>query len=420
MKRSGEAAAATDNYSAISLRNAVEPAEAFIGPNINATSCSTRSGKARKRYSWIERQLMHTKVYNIQSVYEDPETYRTRGTQVLNFRQAGTLGSATDPGGLFLNAISLPIYIFRLGVPNGAQQSFPTTNVSSVIRPLIGYRLHAGKLSGDTQYRYRWIRMANLIGNKTPNVDPLGLPVQQVVTEENQSVFAASSILHEASAFDLVYTAPTGRQSLLQTGVISFTREEYCPPDEFIGETGIVYNTIRANSGSFSITPAVVANEADQNDYSEYWTEYIAARQANPATLIKSFPKCSPIMKFHSKWSKVFGSQSTDNVNPVGIQHHHTHVFNRQAWLNTSQQSRASLTRASLFETTPLYGNSNTLGGVFPEPQAQRWFFVSAFSQAQVKASTAEFDVVTDPSFDFRLRQKFSATMIPNLSSAPV
>lgn len=343
---------------------------------------------------------MQTKTFTYQSMLLSPDSFKQGGSLFLNLQ-------VDTPGAGQTDAQRLPVYIFRLGVPNGNQMNFPTTNAVSTVRPLVAYRLHAVRLTGETHFRYRWqaFTMFNNVGT--------GVSTQGVTTEENSSPFNATSIRHDNSVIDLNYTAPTNVGSILKTAIVSFRSDPYAPPDEYYTAAGSTVETLRANSGNYSGVPATWINpdEADAMDMTEHWTQFVQRHTTNPVAFNKVWPRSSKILNYHSSWSKSFGAQSNDNLQPTGIQHHHVHKFNRNAWLNTTSRSRIGMGRAAgangFYDVQPIYGNSGGSVGIFPDPKAQRWFMISCFTQAPATPAGGS-DPTIHGSFDIRVRSMYS------------
>lgn len=390
-----------------SLSSYVVPSTNYIGSFANQTSCTTRSGKRggdTDSAAWLARQLKQTKTFSFQSLSSDPVAFRTNGT--LPFR-ISSVDPATSYG--FQSAVGLPIFVWRLSVAEGNQMNFPITNSQRLVKPLIMYRLYQMQVAGENHSRYRWISITPIGNNGS------GLNACQPNTEESSLSFNSSRIKHERSVIDLVYTAPTHVNSTLETGIVSFTSDAYAPPDEYVRPATTTIECLRANSGTRNVASGsyVDPDQADDNDCSEFWTSFMH-RFNHPAAFTKPFPKAAPIMKWHQRWSRTFGSISNDNPNQSGIQHRHTHIFNRQAWMNTAERARTSLKRSGTLDSTMLYGNSSLSTGIFPVPVAQRWFFacVSA-SQTLQPFPLPPQNLAYDPTMDIRITNRFSTYDLP-------
>lgn len=378
----------------------------FIGPTINLTGCRTARGRVRPiNKSRIIQKLLSEKTFTYQSLV-GPDAASTA------FFQSGFFpcNSLVTPGlGTFPHTIQHPVYVFRLGVPTGRQSTFPATATNNIAYPVISYRLTATRASANVPYLFYWKQVA-----PNQNVAPSAfnasqvLPIQGPSTEDTIQSFNATELYHKWSSIDVLYSNPVSRPTALVTGVVSFTRDVYCPPDSYYDE-GFGIQAYRANSGwqdaalpSNNVAPAF----ADQIDASQFWQDWLANRNGHPLRLQSSNPRPKPVLRWHQSWCKSFGAQLVTNTNQVGVQHRHSHLHREYAWHDThvpDNNEMSAQTANGQRETNQITIRNC---GVFPLPHKQKWFFLAAFNRSGVLTDP---NIAATPTFDIRIRQKFAS-----------
>lgn len=393
---------------------------------IRATACRTSTGRAKRdRIRKIVNWLMYEKSFRYQSLVGNSalSTFRANGSlQLSNYLSLGT--ASTYP-----QEIKYPIYIFRCGVPNGLQVDFPTASTAVDCRPLIGYRLTSSRASAGTPNIYKWETIS-----PSQNCNMLAAPstftnIQGVVSQDDSNPFEAMKVRHDYSSCSVFYSAPSDIESTLVCGYVKFSRDDFCPPDEYVNASSVPpYNTveaIRANSGAYNIAAATkpIPDQDAIQHMTDFYDQYITNREGHPLRrYIGNDNQVRSVFSFVGKQHvKVFTPVSTETKNGFAYtnQHQHTDLMRSMGWMDTSISTKLAQLKPLNTQNDPLDAaaltSNNTFAGIFPAPTRQRWFMVQGF----VRSGTLETlpppptDRAGLPSFDFSMQQKFSVFTDP-------
>lgn len=399
----------------------------FYGPEdaIRATKCRAYTGKRKresikKLVSWMLRE----KVFRYQSLVGNSATSSFRGGGSFNLTNIYITGTDNT----YPQSIDYPIYIFRCSVPNGQQMDFPNVGSRTAIAPIIGYRLQSFRLNANTPNSYRWV---TIVPQQNVNFQqpPLNhLNIQACIDQDEPGEFSSNRIRHDYTTVAVHYTAPTALQCPLITGFVRFTRDEYCPPDEYVSVSDTppysVINSTRANAGSYNISVPVPTDGVDQMEYTAFWDRYITLREGHPLRRHLTFDNVPrEVFKFERRpFVRTFGLASTDVAGaPLGhgrIQHTHVDTLRSRGWKDTSISARKlhldqNNDQANVLDNSFATYSDAEMVGVFPKPTDQRWFMVSAFPRLGTLVMGTPSTATLTPSFDISLTQKYSVFM-PN------
>lgn len=393
-----------------------EELDSFVGDRslIRATECKAYSGKKKRdRVKKIVDWLLASKTFLYQSL---------SGTDAASdFRKGGSLPLSSNYLGANITTypltINYPIYVFRCCTPNGEQEDFPSATTAYDCRPLIGYRLQSVKASATSPNIYRWVSIAP-IQNVVSVANALG-NIQGVLKQDKALNFRSPKYRHEYTRVQVLYTNPTSLQVPLVCGFVKFVSEDYAPPDEYVSAGAALYTDVqalRANAGAYNINTPVTANNDVVQHYTDFWDKYWAQHDGNP---LRKFIGDDPAKRSIFNW---VGKPYVRSFLPIpsdqpiitgtgGIQHIHTHTLAGRGWIDTSISSKRAQVQAANDQIdsgrlAATLGQEQSFSGVFPKPDQQRWFMVSAFTRGGITGPTTA--VTYTPSFDISITQKFS------------
>lgn len=369
-----------------------------INGNVNSTYCRTRTGRSKRdRLRTLVQALLASKVYAYRSLNLG---WRSTGSQFIE-----TVSSSSG----FPSIIDYPVFVFRLSAPNGNQSDFPTAATNTVVAPLIMFRLRSYQTSAGAALQFRWMSTNpyfnySVSGSSSQTAFPNPQAnAQVVVMEDSTTPFTDVRLKHEYSSIKLLYTNPIQLECTLECGVVKFTRDSYCPPDEYIDQAGgwTTVNATRGNSGAYDIGVPVLPDGPTSQEMADFWEHYLTPRTGHPLQVDTRFPTPRPVFHWVSNFKRSFSAQTSTNLETSGVQHQHDEVYRSGVWNNTAIPQNATL-NSGFWDQTPARD-----AGVFPKPNAQRWFMVTAWTRNGVVAP-ATLSANTSPSFDIDIRSKFT------------
>lgn len=385
----------------------------IYGNGAPITVCRTKTGYPKQPSTRaIVDLLMKNYVFQYQCLVQSDASgnWRSNGALKLN-----TFSRATGPVATYPLIIDYPVYIFRLGVPNGAQTTNDVVNGRAVsARPVIGYRLASSQNAvGDPVY-YFWDTFGvsqNCVN--TPYTDTT-LNMQALVRADDQAVMNTSRPIHKWSTVDVLYTDATTIQTTMVCGVVKFTRPELSPPDSFYNGDTATPTTIPYRQNSNNLADDV--NSRVQ--HSEFWQKYIDNREGHPLRYQETGATPVRVFNWLSKKVRVFTPQISINYGtgtnnaPTGLQHKHHEFVHGMGMMDCSQDRLGNIVPVvnRQYETGPTTEASEV--GVFPQdPTEQRWFMMQCWPRRGVSPTptTPAFNPANEPTFDIRIRQGFSS-----------
>ena len=411
----------TRNYPADYIPDVVN---ATIGKNAVNTGCTRRVGKSRRtKLRSLVNAMLSTKTFLYQSLGGTNALYNWRQGGGAFLTQYYSEGSATE----YPQTITYPIYIYRLGVANGAMTDFPSSSTPYTSAPLICYRLQSTRASAGSSNIYKWTSWSSgqsVISAATNSDGPSGARFnnhnyQTCVIEETIDPFAAERIRHDSSTVKLLYTNPTQLSVPLVCGVIKFTKDTFCPPDEYGSNTDtnpyVAVNAIKANAGAYNISVPVPADGVVQRQYTDFWDHYIRQRDGHPLRSDPRSPTPRNVFNFVAKFARLVGSQQSIAYGtgtqaaraPTGIQHQHVERIAGMGWKNTSIHNVAESLQPQDDQNNFRDQIVRNNVGIFPKPTEQRWFMVSAWARRGTAAAES-YDIGITPTFDISITQRFS------------
>lgn len=394
----------------------------YVGETLNETFCAQKyERKDRVTTRRLANEIMNQKSYRIQSLNASniapygSATYRGQGSQQL----ISVFYEGSENPVLYPQSVGLPMYVYRLGLPDGFQSNYPTANNQRNVTPIVAYRLWATKASAGAVWIYSWRPQAQQLNMLSNFPDTGFLPISFPVKTDTNQVFSANKFRHDSSVIDLLSFGARNRTTTINCGVVRFLDDAFCPPDEYYvnaanGYPTAVKATLRTNSGSYCNAPSTVLlpDGVDLLETTQAYNQFWQAIEGHPLRKSTTYPAPRTVFAWEKRWSRSFGPGLTTDLDPTGIKHHHRLIYKPNRWYATAIKD--GLDNAGTALPGPdnvsriVQSNMQEDVGVFPLPMAQRWFMVYATTQNGAWAKDTPFDPASMASFDIAIEHHVS------------
>lgn len=383
----------------------------YYGLSAPISQCRTITGyDKRPTLDYVMRQMLKTQVFQYQTLVQNDATgnWRSNGSFRFNTYAQGTTLA-------YPLTINYPVYIFRIGVPNG-RQTVPSvaTAVDGTVknmRPTMCYRLRSIQNSATSPVQFEW-NSVDPSQNCSEPPYPAGTSynMQSMVRGDDANPFETPAPIHNWSTINLLYTDATTIQTTLVCGLVKFTDSEFCPPD--FGYDGDVANnvqiTYRGNSTNYTPT--------SMNSFSEFWNHYINQREGHPLRYEEVGRPPRRVFNWLSKKVRTFTPAVNYSLStvatPTGLQHLHSETVRGMGPTNCSIGKAADLIVVPnrQAEVGPQIEQNEV--GIFPaRAEEGRWFMVQGWPRRGINPNSTNPNFNTnEPTFDIRIRQSFSST----------
>lgn len=385
----------------------------ILGNGAPISMCRTKTGyPSQPSTRALVDMLMKNYVFQYQSLVQSDATgnWRSNGSLKLN-----AFSRATGPVATYPLIIDYPVYIFRLGVPNGVQTINDTpTGRGLAARPQIGYRLASVQNAAGEPTYYYWDSFGVSQNCTNQPYTDTTLNMQALVRADDQSVMNTSKPIHKWSTVDVLYTDATTIQTTMVCGLVKFTRPEFCPPDYFYNGDTASTTPIPYRQNSNNLADDV----ASRIQHSEFWQKYIDNREGHPLRYQETGQRPPNVFNWLSKKVRVFTPQLSINYGtgtgnaPTGLQHKHHEFVHGMGMIDCSQDRLGNTVTVvnRQYEGGPTIDVSEV--GVFPQdPTQERWFMMQCWPRRGINPTptTPPFNIANEPTFDIRIRQGFAS-----------
>lgn len=393
----------------------------YIGQTLNETFCSQKyERKDRTTTRRLAEEIMNQKAYRIQSLNASniapygSGTYRGQGSQQLT----SLFYEGAENPVVYPQLVALPMYVYRLGLPDGFQSNYPFPNDQRNVNPIVSYRLWASKASAGAVWIYSWRPQAQSLNMLSNRPDTGFLPTAFTTKTDTNQVFSANKFRHDSSVIDLLAFGARNRTTFISCGVVRFNDDAFCPPDEYYinaadGYPSAVKATLRTNSGSYCnpLTP-LIPDGVDLLETTQAYNQFWQAVEGHPLRKSTTYPAPRTVFSWEKRWMKTLGPSTTVDNDPTGIKHHHRLIYKPQRWYHTSIKDGLDNSGTALpgpdNVSRIVQSNMQEDVGVFPLPMVQRWFMVYASTQNGAWPKDTPFNPDSMASFDIAVEHNIT------------